>query len=223
MSRNRRRVGAILVLLTVLTAPLWGRLFITALNSPLRSLGSHLTADDRPQSADYIVVLNGKLSIRGEHGANLYRKGYAPRVLIARTAREESTLVANRSWSPAVVLARRLAREGVAESAIEIIPGEVESTIDEARALRRYLESSPADRVLVATTDYHVARARWVIRKVLEGLPVQVIVVGSPDNNGVGPENWWKSGIGRRTYGAELLKWFASILQLTAERLVGRG
>lgn len=133
--------------------PALGEAVHSSLNSPLRSLGGHLTAGDRPQSADYIDVLNGKLSFRGAHGAKRYQKGYAPRGLTVRTAREESSFAPGVSWSPAVVLARRLVREGVAELAIEIIPGEVESTIDEARALRRYLETSPADRVLVATTD----------------------------------------------------------------------
>ncbi len=193
------------------------------LNAPLRGLGRHLTADDPPQSADFIFLLNGKVSVRGAHGADLYRRGYAPRILIARTVREESAVIEGATFSPAVFLFRRLVLEGVPESAIEIIPGQAESTLDEARALREYLQANPTNRVLVATTDYHAARAGWVMRKTLEGLPVEVIVVGSPDNNGIGPENWWRTRLGRRTYWTEQWKWIATRLLLGGERLMGRG
>jgi len=211
-----RWYGALIVLLALCVTPIWAVLVMPIFSAPLRAAGESLNASDPLQPADLIFVMNGRIGLRAHHAVRLYNRGIAPKIVISAT----DDVRVSTGWRPgessADAMAFEIHRSGVPESAIEIIPGGVSSTLDEARALRRYLEMNPASRVVVATTDYHTARAGWVIRKELKGLPVEVVVAGVPDNFGLRANNWWKSAGGMRTYLSEWVKWLGTAILLLA-------
>src|SRR5919206_4981310 len=70
--RARHWVGLFALTLAVLLHPLW-----------LGALGDFLVARDELRQADAIVVLAGNSPYRVQHAAELYRAGWAPRVLIS--------------------------------------------------------------------------------------------------------------------------------------------
>jgi uncharacterized SAM-binding protein YcdF (DUF218 family) len=70
--------------------------------------------------------------------------------------------------------------------------GGVASTQDEADALRDFLTRDPAERVVVVTSDYHTRRSRWILRRRLADLSVDLRMDPAP-----GPafdaRSWWRS------------------------------
>jgi uncharacterized SAM-binding protein YcdF (DUF218 family) len=189
----------------------------TALPTLATLLTPAIVVDDPLEHADFIYVLNGKISVRAEHTAALYRAGIAPRIVIARSVEEAYRFGSTVSEVPAsAVLFNRIYHRGVPESAVHIIqvPGGVASTRDEARALRSYLMEHPARKVVVVTTDYHTARARRTLMQEVEGLGVDLRMSAAPDDTGVGAENWWRSVGGIRTYGEELIKHAGTVMRL---------
>lgn len=170
-----------------------------------------VVVQDELEPADFVFVLNGRISTRADEAARLYDAGLAPAIRLAHT-RE----MARRPDRP---LSERIAGEiverGVPDSVVKVIPfeGGVLDTRDEARALRNHLERHPAERVIVVTTDHHTGRARRTIRQELRGLRVQIRMAPSPGGRGVTPENWWSTEEGRRVYGTELLKHLGTLVQ----------
>jgi len=77
--------------------------------------------------------------------------------------------------------------------------------------LQRVLAAHHAQRVILVTSAEHTRRARWVFRKVLARMPVEVR--SAPVHRLCFDEtNWWKSNEGILTYLHEYLKllfyWF---------------
>jgi len=205
-----RRGILVLLGIVLLTSPVWMSLLRPFLHASLQATGRAVASDDSIQPADFIFVLNGRVMVRAHHAAELYLRGLAPQIVIARTAELRPGRRNPGLRSVAEVIAEEMVIAGVDPDAIVILDGRVDSTVDEARVLRRYLEAHPAERVIVATTAYHTGRAGWVIRRELRGLTVEVMMAGA-EEFGVGPDNWWRSAGGRRTYVGELAKWFATV------------
>jgi uncharacterized SAM-binding protein YcdF (DUF218 family) len=205
----------------MLLIPLAGALAAAAAGPPvLRAMGDYLTmngsrdefrraADLSP--ADFIFVLNGRVDTRGSTAAYLYLQGLAPRVLISQVepALEERQPIHRR-------IVDRMVIERVPADSIEILHdrGPVRNTRDEAKALRHFLEGRGSHRVIVATTDYHVRRARLIMRQELRGLPVRLQVMGGPDTRGIEDHNWWRTLEGIRVYAGEYAKLVAAAFRL---------
>lgn len=177
------------------------------MNSWLSSVGKFIVIDQQLVPADYIFVLNGRIAVRGAYGAHVYNQQFAEHVLIAESAAWGSKPGA----LPAPVselIVRKMVGLGVPRAAVQTlaVEGGVRSTRDEARALRNFLSKSPAERVIVVTSDYHTRRARLILRQELRGLDVRIYMASAPDNRGFAPTNWWQSGEGIRQYGSEYIK-----------------
>jgi uncharacterized SAM-binding protein YcdF (DUF218 family) len=170
-----------------------------------------VVVDDVLETADFIYVLNGRISTRADEAARVYLEGLAPRVRLAHT--REMARRPDRPLSD--LIASEIVERGVPDSAVATIPypGGVVNTRDEGRALRIYLRSHPADRVIVVTTDHHTGRARRTLRQELRGMRVELLMAPSPDGRGIDPDNWWMTEDGRRTYGTELVKQIGAIVQ----------
>ncbi len=69
------------------------------------------------------------------------------------------------------------------------------STFDEARALRRFAEGRTVTRVIVVTSAHHTRRARWVLRRQLEDLPIELLMAPA-EEHGFHQSNWWKNEYG---------------------------
>ncbi len=203
--QRRLGVGAAALLL--------GTALLYALHvSLLVGVARWLDVEDPPARAALIYLFAGDLHSRPALAAELYRRGYAPRIVVAR----EQTL-------PAVemgvyphrtdVTVRLLHRFGVPDSAIVVLqaPGGTTSTRDEAVLLARWLRTHPARRVIAVTSRYHTRRARWQLRRALEEDQVELRMAGADDPR-FDERNWWRSEDGLIAYGNELLKGVQNVL-----------
>jgi uncharacterized SAM-binding protein YcdF (DUF218 family) len=155
-------------------------------------------AEDAPARSDALVVpLDGRPE-RPAKAAELYARGLAPLVLIARTRAtpEDATAYARDA----------LARGGVPPGAIRVLPGGVvRGTRDEALRLRDYARAHPVRRVTVVTTAFHSARAGRAFRGALRGTGVEVRVAAAEDTR-FREADWYTCRDGAALYGAELIK-----------------
>lgn len=166
--------------------------------------GRALTVDDAKSPADYLVVLGGDAETRPFAAAALYRNGFAPRVLIFK---HKSNRITDLGLAPTSSDLYRmiLERQGVPPSAIVQLPGVVDSSWDEAQSLRRFLTSGPAQRIILVTSAEHTRRARWVFRKALAGMHVELRMAAARRLS-FDETNWWKHDEGAVIYLHEYLK-----------------
>ncbi len=150
-----------------------------------------LVVRDVLEPADIIYVLNGEPNLRPFHAADLYRKGLAPRVVIAR-AGDSPMVKLGLQLNATDMNTSVLKKLGVPESSIVELksPGGVASTFDEARLLRSYVREHLLRRVIVVTSAFHTRRARWIVRRVLRDTPVQVAMAPVEDSK-YSASNWW--------------------------------
>jgi uncharacterized SAM-binding protein YcdF (DUF218 family) len=185
-----------LALLFLLRAPL------------LRAVGGFLVVSDPAERADLIYLLNGdsRTTVRARHAARRFEEGVAPRIVVARTEDPPATElgVYPNETDVNVAILREL---GVPDGAILVLrtADGVASTQDEADALRDFLTRHPAERVVVVTSDYHTRRSRWILRRRLDDLSVDLRMDPAP-----GPafdaRGWWRSESGAIVAFQEYLK-----------------
>jgi len=163
-----------------------------------------LTLDDAEAPADYIVVLGGGAETRPFSAADLYRKGYAPAVLLFT---HKTDRVTDLGLAPThdELYRNVLAFEGVPSTAIQRVPGIVDGSGDEAQMLRRFLVFHPARRVILVTSAEHTLRARWIFRQTLADLSVDVRVAAARHLR-FDETTWWKTDAGALAYLHEYLK-----------------
>ena len=160
----------------------------------LRAVASWLDVGEAPRRADYVMVLNGGEDTRPFAAAALVTAGWAPRVLVTKTAPTpgviDGILPAYHEINRRVFLKR-----GVPAANITILPGAATTTYDEAKALAAFLQDRPDARVLVVTNDCHTRRSRWVFARVLGERAGQVSFVSAPTDE-FPMDRWWQSQLG---------------------------
>src|SRR5205085_10764272 len=162
-----------------ISAPLRAALFLLVLWPLLAWMAAQGLIVRTPQAerADAIVMLSGSEMYRerAEYAAQLFRAGRAPRVVLTNDAEPGG-------WSQArgrtVMFVERaqdvLTGEGVPQTAIEVVPGSVTSTYDEASAVKEYARTRGWRTLVVVTSSYHSRRAWWTLRRVFAGSDVTV-------------------------------------------------
>lgn len=149
------------------------------LRAPLLAwVGRQLVDVDDPAPSDAIVVLAGGDPERELEAADLYRAGYAPLILITREP-EEPIIEALRARG--IQAASRLDRRlgyfsafKVPDAAIIVLQPEVTSTMQEAEAIAVWTRARRATSLVIVTSAYHTARARFALMHALRGNGVTV-------------------------------------------------
>ncbi|MFO7889736.1 MAG: YdcF family protein [bacterium] len=151
----------------------------------IRNAGTFLVVEDKPESADAIVVLMGSPGDRMLQAYDLFNAGYSEKVIMVDTYITGRDALAERG----VYLKTNtgLAEEvgvalGIPEDAVIIIPGEAQSTGQEAVAVRNFIESgNDIKGIILVTSPSHTRRARAVFRRAFSELdhPVDIMVVPS--------------------------------------------
>jgi uncharacterized SAM-binding protein YcdF (DUF218 family) len=124
----------------VVAIPLAGLIFANSL----------LVTRQEPRKTDVIVVLGGENKSRVEKTAELYKQGFAPRILV--TGKNEDTLIR-----------RSLVAAGVPKRAIWVEPSSI-STFENASFSVPILEQWNVKSVLLVTSCIHSRRATAVFR-----------------------------------------------------------
>jgi len=134
--------------------------------------GRFFSAADPLQRGDAIVVLAGSRVDRWLEAVDLFKEGWAPRVVLSPGP--VSTLeVKLRGEGLRLPREGDLARDavlslGVPADAVTVMPGGVDNTAGEAAALRRWLPPG-SHRVIVVTSPYHLRRAGYAFRREFAG------------------------------------------------------
>jgi uncharacterized SAM-binding protein YcdF (DUF218 family) len=162
------------------------------------------------EHADAMVVLGGSATYqeRTALAARLFREGRAPVILLTDDGQRAGWSRVERRNPYFVELARaELIRQGVPESAIEILPQTVGSTEDEAVALRGFTFSHGWRSLLVVTSAYHSRRALRTMRNRLSDTGVTVGLIPVPSGQQTPrPALWWLSPGGWRMVAGEYVK-----------------
>jgi uncharacterized SAM-binding protein YcdF (DUF218 family) len=156
---------------------------------------------------DYVLVLNGDPNARPFAAAALVKAGLAREVLLTpqqltleSSAVQDDLILSELDLTKCVLRAR-----GLPPEAIRVLPREITSTYDEARALAEFLDGRPDATVTVVTNSFHTRRARWVFRHVLGERAARLVFVGVP-RDGVDDATWWRTDHGCVVYLTEYSK-----------------
>jgi uncharacterized SAM-binding protein YcdF (DUF218 family) len=160
--------------------------------------------------ADAIVVLAGSSTYieRTHRAAQLFREGRAPKVVLTNDDVQGGWSV-DEQRNPFFVerAASELKAQGVPAEKIEIVPGVVMSTYDEAVRLREYAGTRGLKSILVVTSAYQSRRALWTLRRVFQGSDVAVgLETVAPGEQSPRPATWWFYGLGWQMVPGEYLK-----------------
>ena len=177
---SRARLARWLLLAFVPTAlvlhPLW-----------LGALGDFLVARDELRRADAIVVLAGNSPYRAEHAVELYRAGWAPRVLIS------NELVLSHGVEESWLALRQagLVHLDLPDEAVMPLEQVAQSTYQEATESRDVMLERGWHSAILVTDPFHMRRALWAFRGVWKRAGLEVIA--SPaETSKYSVANWWR-------------------------------
>ncbi len=163
-----------------------------------------LKNEDTPIKADLIVVLAGRYE-RAMQAADLYRAGYAPRIVLSEAVPDPAIKRLEEfgiRYPDSTEIQRRiLERKGVPAERIELLGEPALSTADEARTIAARF-GRPGLRLIVVTSPFHVRRARLVLERALAGRGVELAVCATSYE--AFPDDWWHSQAAAREV---LLEW----------------
>lgn len=163
-----------------------------------------LDVGQRPQPAEYVVVLGGDVNSRPLVAAALVRAGLARVVLVSDVAHLPDA--PPRLFPPEEELARRiLSLKGVPPQRVRRLGRDNRTTYDEARALAEFLRTAPPGEVLIPTSAFHTRRTRWILCRTLGEKARAVRMVSIPPET-FRMESWWQTEEGFRTVIGENLK-----------------
>lgn len=152
-----------------------------------------------PMKADLIVALGGGTGARAITASDLYRKGFAPRV-VATGPEDYDPRVRDIyvSWRKAVLLAR-----GVPEKSLVL--SLANSSWEEAVNILAFMRKEKLDHVLVVSDPPHLRRLAWVWGKVFEGSGKEFRLIAA-DMQGWDPQRWWQTSYSAQFVFGEYIK-----------------
>lgn len=170
----------------------------------LAGLAQAWVVNEPVDRADAIVILGGGIENRPFAAARLFHAGVAPQILymdVQLDPAEQIGIIPSEKEQTR----RILMSQGVPESAMTAIGTNVACTYDESRAVRTWVEKNSAKSIVITTDIFHTRRARWLFRKELRGLNVQIHVVAvNPVRYQAG--DWWCHEEGLIAFQNEIIK-----------------
>ncbi len=172
----------------------------------LKALGYFLIVSDTLVKSDAIVVLDGDYP-RDErllHALQLWRSGYAPKVILSAKLAEWQTVEDYPSWRHAKKL------KVLPEDSLLVAIHTADSTKEEVQILRRFLNEQGFSSVIVVTSNYHTRRAKKIFVEQWKDTGLNVRVSAAPSAQ-FHPDDWWRHRADSRTFFFEFSKtfWYA--------------
>lgn len=163
----------------------------------LRYGGRILVADDDIDHLENptIVLLMGSVGDRALGAADLFEKGEAEQILMVHShiMGDEALQARGISIPGSAEISQDILLESeIPKEAITILPGDAESTKDEAIVVANHLndDTSVQDLVLV-TSKYHSFRSKQIFQNALEGLDVTIYSKPTPYDT-FEASNWYR-------------------------------
>jgi uncharacterized SAM-binding protein YcdF (DUF218 family) len=190
MTRGRRSLAGVLVAFVGLFVVL------SAAHRPLLGLiAAGLVVEDRLEYADAIVVVAGGTPSREAVAAELFRQGWAPRVVISRPA------TTNSIGQLTALGVRLLDLQGEARLVLEkygVPPDRIVPVQEAARTTERELDlvhklarAQGYRRVILVTSPEHTRRVKVVWTRENRSRAIEDIVVPARDSD-LDLDDWWR-------------------------------
>jgi uncharacterized SAM-binding protein YcdF (DUF218 family) len=191
--RAKSRYSEILKRLLIRSALVLVPLFVFSIFLLSRA-GSWLVVEDPLEKADAIFVLGGTRFERPLEAVDLYKEGWAPRILLFREVKDFGEVALLERGFPfqleSDVQADALRR--MVPAADVIVLGEQDSTRGEAAAIRDQALKRGWTRLIVVSSKQHTRRARMVINRRLANSNVKAIMRASRYDR-TDTEYWWRN------------------------------
>lgn len=161
----------------------------------VKQMGNYLVVSDPLKPADAVAVLSGGGPERVEYASYLITKKYGKKLIFTDTG-EENPLGGG---SMNDVMSKQAAEEGVKRSKQYFAGDDVQSTLDEAKAVLKLAKDRKWESVIVVTDTFHSRRTRLIFTDVFRGSGIVVRV--NPvkvDDYWYDPSFWWKDANSRR-------------------------
>ena len=160
------------------------------------SLGHILYREDTLAKSDVIYVLAGTRVERVAEAGNLYREGWAPRILLSRQISEPAEIQLRASGlriaTETEIQRDVLQQMGVPAAVIDEVTAEQVATSNEVEELAQMARLRQWRRIIVVTSNLHTARARLVMRRRLLPLGFEIIMRGSRYDDAE-IDRWWSN------------------------------
>ncbi len=157
------------------------------------NVGRWLVTEDPLAKAQAIVVLSGRLPMRGLAAAQLYREGFAPEIWLTHPAEPTASLAAldipvdgEDAYNTRVLL-----HEGVPLQAIRVLPGAIVNTADELAEVAAALPADKSGTVIIVTTKAHTRRVRALWKHIAGDRGRAIVRAASSDS--FDPAHWWRT------------------------------
>src|SRR5437868_8801059 len=202
MTRRARRLLAFTLFLVLVVAATFA----------FRRAGRALVHVDPLSPSDAIFILGSTRMERTLEAGQLYREGWAPRVVILRTRDLYRRGVMTRLGITLPLFfdlqVSALTQMGVPRDAILEAREVVESTEGEARQLAGIARARRLSRVIVVTSTYHTGRAAYYMHKLA---PDVQIVMRATRFDDAQPDVWWQWPVDRVDVIGEYAKWVKAL------------
>lgn len=159
--------------------------------------GDYLVQADPPCKSDAIVVLMGSIPDRVLHAADMFNQGIASKIIIVEPEHGSWDKVIARGIQPTFGAAQFIevaVQLGIPDSCITIIPGEAQSTKQEAQIISTWLKQNPGLKSLtLVSSNSHMFRSGLIFRKKFkkEGLNIRILLNPSPYSKHTDLTKWW--------------------------------
>lgn len=177
-------------------------------------LAENLVVEKTLSKADAIFILGGSSTYveRNQQAALAFKQGIASKVFLTNDG-QKSGWNKKEQRNPYYVEKARseLIAQGVPEAAIEILPGTVYGTQDEAELFAKTFQERNLHSVLLITSAYHSRRTLWTFEReaARNNLPVEIGIESAPAGQQTPPADfWWIKRNGWRWIAGEYLKFF---------------
>lgn len=163
----------------------------------LSQLGHFLIFEQNPQKADVIVVLNGRDTERSLAAVDLYNKGYANLIILARGSKQcgsdEFWKRVNKDFNSKIFFQQAIEAMGIPENSFKLIGNGINSTYDEAKATKRFLKKNGYKSILLVTSKWHSKRAYLTFKSALKKDEKITITCYPSRYDTFDPNAWWKN------------------------------
>jgi uncharacterized SAM-binding protein YcdF (DUF218 family) len=181
------------------------------------SVGHLVDEVDPIAHADAIYVLGGTRVDRALEAYDLYRGGYAPRIVMSAGSREDGEFVLEREGihvptEAEIMRTVLVTRLGVPASAISILPDDVDNTAQEATVIQPRARAESWRHLIVVTGCATTRRAGFAFRRVLRD--EVAVTVWCSRHDTFDPGRWWATRASVRATVAEVPKLLAYWLGL---------
>ncbi len=158
----------------------------------LTAAGAFLIVSDRLEPADAIVVLSGEPDVRAHYAADLYKQGYAKKLLCSGSYVPHYLKSLGIKLTEPEISAKVLRDYGAPAEDIVVITTTGQSTWEEAEEARRQADKRGWRSLIVVTSKPHTRRTRLSFRHAFKGADVRIIMAPTP-YDGFRADRWWRN------------------------------